>query len=84
MNNLEDAIKQLASMDGFENVYVELPKLDMKKFVVDNEEIHGRFAEWDEWMENNELVKDEVFYHIDTEFAKFKRSAREVNYLVKV
>ena len=84
MNNLEDAIKQLASMDGFENVYVELPKLDMKKFVVDNEEIHGRFAEWDEWMDSNELVKDEVFYHIDNEFVKFKRSAqKEVNYLVK-
>jgi len=84
MNNLEEAIKQLASMDGFENVYVELPKLEMNKFVVDNSEIHGRFAEWDEWMDRNELVKDEVFYHIDNEFVKFKRSAqKEVNYLVK-
>ena len=39
MNNLEEAIKQLASMDGIENIYVELPKLDLKKCVVDNEEI---------------------------------------------
>ena len=84
MNNLEEAIKQLASMDGIENIYVELPKLDLKKCVVDNEEIHERFAEWDEWMENHGLDGREVFYHIDTDFAKFKRSSqKEVNYLVK-
>ena len=84
MNNLEEAIKQLAHSDGLENVYVELPKLEMNKFVVDNSEIHERFNEWNDWMNKHELVKDEVFYHIDTEFVKFKRSAqKEVNYLVK-
>ena len=84
MNNLEEAIKQLASTDGMENVYVELPKLEMNKFVVDNSEIHERFNEWNDWMDRHELVKDEVFYHIDTEFVKFKKSAqKEVNYLVK-
>ena len=84
MNNLEEAIKQLAKNDGIENVYVELPKLDMKKFVVDNAEIHERFNEWDEWMEKHEMVKDKVFHIVDTQFAKFKRSAqKEVNYLVK-
>ena len=84
MNNLEEAIKQLASMDGMENVYVELPKLEMNKFVVDNFEIHERFNEWNDWMDRHELVKDEVFYHIDNEFVKFKKSAqKEVNYLVK-
>ena len=77
MNNLEEAIKQLASMDGMENVYVELPKLEMNKFVVDNFEIHERFAEWDEWMDRHELVKDEVFYHIDNEFVKFKKFCSE-------
>ena len=84
MNNLEEAIKELAKNDGLENVYVELPELQMHKFVVDNSEIHERFGEWTEWMGNNELNEEEVFSFIDSEFVKFKRSAqKEVNYLVK-
>ena len=84
MNNLEEAIKELAKNDGLENVYVELPELQMHKFVVDNSEIHERFGEWTEWVENNELNEEEVFSFIDSEFVKFKRSAqKEVNYLVK-
>ena len=84
MNNLDEAIKELAQNDGLENVYVELPKLDMNKFVVDNLEIHERFGEWTEWMENNNLNEEEFFLSIDTQFVKFKRSAqKEVNYLVK-
>ena len=84
MNNLDEAIKELAQNDGLENVYVELPKLDMNKFVVDNLEIHERFGEWTEWMENNSLNEEELFLSIDTQFVKFKRSAqKEVNYLVK-
>jgi len=84
MNNLDEAIKELAQNDGLENVYVELPKLDMNKFVVDNLEIHERFGEWTEWMENNSLNEEEFFLSIDTQFVKFKRSAqKEVNYLVK-
>ena len=84
MNNLEEAIKELAKNDGMENVYVELPKLDINKFVVDNSEVHERFDEWTEWMKNNDLDEERVFSFIDGEFIKFKRSAqKEVNYLVK-
>ena len=78
-DSLEQAIKELASMDGYENVYVEIPKLDLKKVIVPNTQIHQNFR--DLW---NEDTCSEVFVDVDNEYAKFKKSAqKEVNYLVK-
>ena len=78
-DSLEQAIKELASMDGYENVYVEIPKLDLKKVIVPNTQIHQNFR--DLWNEN---ACAEVFVDVDNEYAKFKKSAqKEVNYLVK-
>ena len=78
-DSLEQAIKQLASMDGYENVYVEIPKLDLKKVIVPNTQIHQNFREL--WSED---TCAEVFVDVDNEYAKFKKSAqKEVNYLVK-
>ena len=82
--SLEDALKDLASNEGWENVYLELPKLQLDRIVVPNEEIHARFDEWDEWVKVHDLDEDEVFSHPDQEFKDFKKSAqKEVNYLVK-
>ena len=84
MNNLEDAIKDLASMDGYENVYVELPKLDLRKIVVSNDEVHAKFSEWKEWGEVTEYTHEQMFGYVDSEFLEFKKqSQKEVNYLVK-
>ena len=84
MNNLEDAIKNLASTDAWENVYVEIPKLDLNKIIVDNAEVNSRFNEWDDWIRENEINSEYVFGYADGEFQKFKKSAqKEVNYLVK-
>lgn len=79
VDSLEDAIKELASMEGFENVYTELPQIDLKNIIIPNAEIHQRFAEaWDEY------EGSEVFDNVDEEYLKFKKSAqKEVNYLVK-
>ena len=83
MNNLEEAIKQLANSGGIENVYLELPKVDLNKIVVSNQEVHGRFGEWDDWMEKHD-INTNVFEQRDLEFQKFKKTAqKEVNYLVK-
>jgi len=83
MNNLEEAIKQLANSGGSENVYLELPKVDLSKIVVSNQEVHGRFKEWDDWMEEHD-IRSNVFEQMDCDFQKFKKSAqKEVNYLVK-
>ena len=82
--SLEDALKDLASNEGWENVYLELPKLDLKQIVIPNVEVHSRFDEWNDWMERNEVTEEEIFGNADKEFREFKKSAqKEVNYLVK-
>ena len=66
-------------MEGFENVYTEIPKLNLENIIVSNQEIHDRCVE--EW---SHIHNPEVFEYVDAEFIKFKRSAqKEVNYLVK-
>ncbi len=77
VDSLADAIKDLANMDGYENVYIEVPKVDASKIIINNKTIHDSFCEWDD-------VPAEAFEPIDIEFVKFKKDARkEVNYLVK-
>ena len=76
---LEQSIRNLASMDGIENVYVEIPDLHLDKIIVSNEEVHDRCRE--AWSDPDDA---ELFDFVDAEFAKFKKSAqKEVNYLVK-
>ena len=79
MDSLQDAIKKLASMDGIENVYVELPKVNLDDIIVPNKEIHDKCDElWDNPHDPY------LFDYVDGEFMKFKKSAqKEVNYLVK-
>ena len=82
--SLEDSLKNLASNEGWENVYLELPKLDLKHIVIPNEEVHSRFDEWNDFFEVHELDEEYVFCNADREFKEFKKSAqKEVNYLVK-
>jgi len=85
MDNLEEAIKELVNNDGYENVYLELPQLDLEKVIVSNSEIHNRCREeWDEWIDRNQYTQELIFRYVDTQFSQFKRSAqKEVNYLVK-
>ena len=42
---LEQSIRNLASMDGIENVYVEIPDLHLDKIIVSNKEVHDRCRE---------------------------------------
>ena len=82
--SLEDALKDLASNEGWENVYLELPKLNLNQIVIPNVEVHSRFDEWNDFLERHELDEEEVFGNADREFKEFKKSAqKEVNYLVK-
>ena len=79
MDSLEESIKDLIDMNGVENVYLEIPKLDLKKVIVPNSTIHDSCHElWDNYYDKT------VFDTVDVEFLKFKKSAqKEVNYLVK-
>ena len=85
MESLEEALKQLVENNGIENVYLELPKLDLNKIIVPNSEIHDKCKEyWGSWLEEKEYTSEEIFGEVDKKFLEFKRSAqKEVNYLVK-
>ena len=85
MESLEEALKELVENGGVENVYLELPKLDLNKIIVPNFEIHDKCKEyWGSWIEEQEHTYEEIFGEVDKKFLEFKRSAqKEVNYLVK-
>ena len=78
VDSLEESLKDLVNHQGEENVYLEVPKLNLSKIIVPNSEIQQRCEEvWaDQEMEKFEFV--------DSKFLEFKKSAqKEVNYLVK-
>ena len=85
MESLEEALKELVNNDGYENVYLELPKLELDKVIVRNQEIHDNCKNsWDSFLEEREYSYENIFGQVDKEFVEFKRSAqKEVNYLVK-
>jgi hypothetical protein len=85
MESLEEALKDLVDHNGIENVYLELPKLDLNKIIVPNAEIHDKCKEyWGSWREEQGYTTEEIFGEVDKKFVEFKRSAqKEVNYLVK-
>ena len=85
MDSLEESIKDLVNSNGTENVYLEIPQLDLKNVIVSNDEIHNRCrVEWQEQILNRKLSYKDVFEEVDKQFNQFKRySQNEVNYLVK-
>jgi hypothetical protein len=78
MDALNDAIEKLINMDGGENSYIEIPKLNLDTVIIKNKEIHDCITQ--KW----ESVDDEVFTYVDSEYNKFKyNSKKEVSYLIK-
>ena len=93
-DSLEDKIRDLVNQDGYENVYVEVPKVNLDTVIGKNSEVHeyidSAFVQqqksYEENLKNNykHLPIDSLFENADTEFKKFKLSTqKEVNYLVK-
>ena len=84
--SLADKLKDLMNLDGVENTYVELPKLNLDDVIVPNDAIHKVCD--DSWIEsisyNKEFSEANIFEDVDAEYVQFKREAqKEVNYLVK-
>ena len=78
---LESNLQDLVETDGYENVYVEIPKVDLKYIIAKNDDIH---KEIDAWFNHQKTKIEGLFDVADGEFIKFKRNAqKEVNYLVK-
>jgi len=93
-DSLADKINQLVNHDGYENVYVEVPQVNLETIIGKNTEVHeyidSAFTQqqksYEENLKNNykHLPIDSLFENADTEFKKFKLSTqKEVNYLVK-
>ena len=62
-NSLEDAIKELASMDGYENVYVEIPDLKIDKIIIPNDVTHdGAKTYWSNWLEEARTLRRICFW----------------------
>ena len=91
---LEENIKDLTDIHSqHENVYVELPKLNLKEIIIDNEFIHNNLnlswvnqqKEWDNMIKERKIIRSSGLYdEVDRNFIEFKRNAqKEVNYLVK-
>ena len=88
--SLEEALKNLANTHGRENVYLELPELDIDELIIDNKVIHALCETAASNIPENDLYYGEDFSYrkflddTKADFVKFKRSAqKEVNYLVK-
>ena len=95
---LREKIKDLVNENGYENVYVEIPKLNLETVIGKNSEVHQvidesfleqinrsyEYAKEKREKTSLEEVKNFLFSEADSEFKKFKASAqKEVNYLVK-
>ena len=82
---LEQALKDLSNLEGRESTYFELPKVDLEKIIVSNEDIHNNCnTHWVDYAKNSERSYEDIFFHVDSDFIQFKRDAqKEVNYLVK-
>jgi hypothetical protein len=93
-DSLEDKIRDLVNQDGYENVYVEVPKVNLDTVIGRNADVHADidscFAQqqksYEENLKNNykHLPINSLFLDADEGYKKFKLSAqKEVNYLVK-
>ena len=91
--SLAEKLKDLINLDGVENAYVELPKLNLDDVIVPNDAIHKVCDDsWEESIAYNKQFIDKKDFHseanifedVDAEYVQFKREAqKEVNYLVK-
>ena len=85
VESLDRKIKDLVDNDGIQNVYVEVPKINLDKVIVDNKILHERIRlEWEESITREGSEMFPSFEEVDSKYKEFKRNAqKEVNYLVK-
>ena len=81
-DSLQGNLQDLINSESMENVYVEIPKVDLKYIIAENRDVHKEIDAWFNHQKNNCSLS--IFETVDEEFIKFKRNAqKEVNYLVK-
>ena len=55
MDALDEALKGLVNYGARENIYIELPKVDIDKVIVTTDEVHKRYEE--HWISTNERIQ---------------------------
>ena len=87
---LQNSIKELIdNRDSRPNVYIELPKLNLKNIIIENKGIHNNITQsflqqQVDWSNGEYLSSYNIYLEVDSDFRQFKKSAqKEVNYLVK-
>ena len=87
---LREKIESLVSSDNRDNVYVELPHLNLETIIAKNSEIHQyideNFERQKKYIDaNNDTIHNlNLYEESDKSYKQFKTSAqKEVNYLVK-
>jgi len=88
---LREAIEELTNNSTWadENVYIELPTLDLKTIIASNQDVHDVLQKYwkkqeAQFIENGHTKFQDAFKFVDRDYVEFKKSAqKEVNYLVK-
>jgi hypothetical protein len=89
VESLDKALKNLVNEHSRENVYVEIPELNLDDIILSNEDIHKKCElNWSNWEYNyKETIARgdlDLYGEVDSEYRSFKKSAqKEVNFLVK-
>jgi len=86
--SLESHLQDLVRENGVENVYLEIPDLDLDKIIASNEDVHKEIdRSWkyqQDYINEHTDRKSNLFEEVDAEYNQFKRDAqKEVSYLVK-
>jgi hypothetical protein len=90
--SLEDKIRDLVENGGCENVYVQVPQVNLDTIISKNFDVHKEIDNsfkhqqkiHNECAEEKKFVAINLYEESDREFKKFKSSSgKEVNYLVK-
>ena len=83
LNEKLSEFNETNSSRRIDNVYCEIPKIDIDKVIIDNERVHN---ELDEFFNNVQNDDEDLnnYDGVDDQYRSFKKSAqKEVSYLVK-
>ena len=92
MDALEEKLKDLAEMQGYDSIYIEVPSVKSGNVIAKTHEIRDLLTTWwgaqqlkrDNDREEFGLPPINLFESVDSDYKTFKKSAnQEVNYLVK-
>ena len=74
-DSLQENLQDLVNSNSRENIYVEVPKVNLKHIIADNKDVHNEIDSWFNYLQNQFDIN--VYEETDNEYAKFKRSAQK-------